>query len=478
MASFGIGIGAFADGFMRGVSMGKTLKGLKKENEAEKTFKEMTSAARKEREAQVEAEAARLMGGTNETPPPANAPQIDQAEAPTVGSGPQPSPAQAFPVDMSGNTPPQAAQPVPEAAPAQPERAQPPVHSMGLSQGQPQGRPGAAPPAAIASAGGIGSPGGMTPQQARALAEKSAPSILDIFQKQGVPKIAEMYIEQGDPGKAEAWLTWAETRQSRKAQETWAKAWSATQVGNIEKAADHFFDLYKQMDDNVTLSGKEVVKDKEGNITGFNVKMRDKATGENRAVFVDREQLVNMGLSALSPPQMFEAVWKREEAERKARADAQSEVGKEQLRTQRELLLEGVKQQGRMDLQDRKVQHGIELLRSRGYDEAFITSVIPGLLGVDSSGPYRKGPSPEETAARLHEQRLNNDFQYRRMTPEQQREAIQNDMRMLSEIAQSVQSQRQGGATPAQQAGGATPANPAARGLPVLDQKTGQIIYR
>lgn len=485
MANFGIGIGAFADGFMRGVALGKTLKGIRKENEAEKLQAQLMDDARKARDQEVEAETARLLGSGGA--------KIQQATAPAgnsnVGTGPEPSPAQAYPVDVGPDAPPQPVQSQ-EAAPRPQAAAPAPSIGIGPAPGSAQAQQSAVPPTVIASAGGIGAPhgGGLTPEQARAIAEKKSPSILDIFRKQGVPRIAEHFIQNGQIDKAEAWLKWAESSESRKAQETWAKAWRATQVGNIEAAADHFFDLYKSMDDSVTLSGKEVVKDKAGNITGFNVKMRDKATGENRAVFVDRDQLLNMGLSALSPPQLFEAIWNREEANRKARMDAQAEVGKIQLQTQKELAVEDARQRGRIELQDRKVQQGIELLRQAGYSDAFINGVMPQLLGVDQSGPYRKGPSPEELMMMAHRDRMQNDMRYARLSPQEQDAIIRTDMQRLlagaEELRREMQARSgqqgqppaQGGATPAP--GGAAPANPAARGLPVLDTKTGKIIFR
>lgn len=438
MASFGIGIGAFADGFVRGVGLGKQLKGVRRENEAEEVREKAMEEARKARAEAVEAETARMTGIGPQAP-----------GAPGQSTQPASNGVETFPVGESGT-------------PQQPAASNNPA------------------------ATGLSGQSTMPADNARKLAEAKVPSVIEFFQKQGVPKIAEMYLTQGDPGKAEAWQKWAKESKNQRSLATWAKAWRSSQLGDIEKAADHFFDLYKDLDDGVTPKSKEVVKDKDGNITGFNVVLHDDDTGEDRSMFIDRQQLLEAGLAALSPPQMFEAVWSRQQAIDKQRASAQAEVGKTQLQLQKEIAVENVKQRGRVELDQKKFDRNVQVLKESGYDEAFIRSVIPSLIGADTSGPYRKGPSPQETVTKLHEKRMANDFSYGRLPPEEQRKLIAKDMQMINELAQAYSASSQqstsdtpsSGATPAQPGSAPTSGNPAARGLPVLDRKTGQLIYR
>jgi hypothetical protein len=168
--------------------------------------------------------------------------------------------------------------------------------------------------------------------QALEHARKNAPTMMDFMGKTMVPKMQEALIAQGDIEKAEAWGKWAKERKNQRTMETWANAYTAAQRGDLEGAADGVFQLYKSYDDGVTPISKEVVKDKAGNVTGFNVKLRDDATGEERSQFVGQEQLLSMGMSALSPPALFEQAWKRANEAAKlgaqARIQAQSDARK------------------------------------------------------------------------------------------------------------------------------------------------------
>lgn len=363
----------------------------------------------------------------------------------------------------------------------------------------------AASPAVAAATRGINGGEPMTDAQARALAEKSAPSVMEFFRKKGVPKIAETYLAQGDPAKAQAWTDWADTQDSKRNMALWAKAWRATQVGDIEGAADHFMDLYKNYDDGVTPVSKEVVKDKEGNITGFNVKLKDDSTGEERSSFVDRNQMLEMGLAALAPPQMFEMAWKRQQAQDKAKSDAAAKVGEAKLKLATDAALETQRQRGRMDLQG--VKHAGDLerdeqkskldaanqqnkvanelaaktdaLRSAGYSDDFIREALPEIIGV---GQYKKATSPEEAKRLAFSDRMKNDPGFTRKNPDQQREIIEQDMKLIYG-GLTPSTAPGGGSAPASSpapASGAAPAaaNPAARGLPVLDTKTGKVVYR
>ncbi|WP_205189229.1 hypothetical protein, partial [Burkholderia sp. LMG 13014] len=62
MASYGIGIGAFAQGLMQGVQLGKQFRESKKQWDAEAATKDAMDAAKAERADAVAAEQARLMG--------------------------------------------------------------------------------------------------------------------------------------------------------------------------------------------------------------------------------------------------------------------------------------------------------------------------------------------------------------------------------------------------------------------------------
>lgn len=510
MANFGIGIGAFAEGFTRGMSIGEKYRKASKEWDIEKAQKAALDDARAARDAHVEKETNVLLKGGPDGP--------DAPEAPAAEATPVRTP-DVQPVAGSDASAPPAAQSAPAAAglPPQPAPDAPVPQTQTVTQAPPaertietpppaaaqpasQPKPVAAPAAAVL---GANPKRPVSQEDARKIAEGRAPSVMEFFQKQGVPKVAEAFLAQGNIQMADAWTKWAEESEGKRTMKTWAKAWSATQRGDLEGAADHVFELYKNYSDGSTPVSKETVKDKAGNVTGFNVKLRDEKTGEERSTFVDRDQLLNMGLSALSPPEMFKAAYAQKESADKAKAAAQAKAGEIQMQTAKEIAVERARQGGRVELEgiktqnettrdgrlhennlERDVQKGsidaqnqrnkvqqeldakVGALAKAGYSEEFIKNALPDILGVNQ---YKKTTSPEEAKRLAFSDRMKNDPSFGRKTPEQQRVLIENDMSLIY-----------GGMKPTDAPANPQPAapNPAAKGLPVLDKKTGQVIYR
>lgn len=510
MANFGIGIGAFAEGFTNGISLGEKLGKIRKANQAEKVQREALEAARAEREAAIDAEAAKLSGietSTDAPPAPTAGADATQPVQPVAPEAPKTAAvdATATPTQaLQSSTPTTAAASTatPMAAGGLPKiPAQPSAPATGTKPASTAASADATlAPSTTASVLGV-SGSRMTRDQARAVAEKKAPSVMEFFQKKGVPRIAEMYIAQGDVEKAEAWNKWAEGAKSKRTMAKWAKAWTASQRGDMEATADGVFDLYKDLDDGITPMSKESVKDKDGNVTGFNVKLRNDETGEERVQFVDRSTLLEMGMSALAPPQIFEAAYKREEDARKAKAEAEAKAGEIRMKTAGEIAVEQARQGGRVELAGinhgytmarEQQQHGFNLqrdnnqslnkdnelgetgkriqdLRAAGISDETIERI---LTASADGGAYKKPTSPEETRRLLFSDRMKNDPTFARKTPDQQRAIVEQDMSMVYSTT--------GGATPAAStpATPASAASPASRGLPVLDTKTGQIVYR
>lgn len=353
-----------------------------------------------------------------------------------------------------------------------------------------------------------------TREEAEAHAKKNAPTVMDFMAKTLVPKMTEAYVAQGDMDKAAAWEKWAEDRQSKTAMKEWAQAWRAASAGNIEKAADHVFNLYKTFDDGITPMGKEIVKDKQGSITGFNVRLKNDATGEERSQFIDKSALTEMGLSALSPPQMFEQAYKRKaEADQmaaKARIEAATEARKEgaEVRKEgraetREIAKDERQQNNAIELktiegqikaanygaeETAKVQAKVAMLKKSGIPEDRINDMMPAIIGI---GEFKKDTSPTE-ARRMIYTELSKDRLFNSKTQEQKDKIIDDSMRVIyGRIPPKEGSQlpAAGGIPPApatskRESVGTigTPAAPAAggtpKGVPIFDVKTGQIIYR
>lgn len=406
---------------------------------------------------------------------PANPPQY--AQAAVTGSDASTAPAAATPQTAAANGVPgmqkgsdvmrsgQATQPAPAPAAAAPAAA----------------TPAAAPPAAPAEPVKIqgkyvvNGKGYATQAEARKAAEAATPSEMEYFMRNGVPKIAQQYLAQGDPVKAEAWTKYAETHQAQQNMKEWASMYRAAQMGDMEKAADHAFKLYQKYEDGVTPLSKETVKDKDGNVTGFNVRLKNDATGEVTAQFIDRKAMIEMGAAALSPPQMFEMMWKRQEATDKAILEAKVKRGEKAAEFQEKVLLQNnnndradarelrkgnqrlseISLKAQLDeaklgsAERAKAQTKIDMLKESGYTDEQISGMMPGIVGA---GDHKKITDPTERRALIFSDLTKNDPSFARMPKDKQEERIKQAMDVIY-----------GENTPAKPAGDKGAAAPAAK---------------
>lgn len=307
--------------------------------------------------------------------------------------------------------------------------------------------------------------------QAEAHAKKSAPSDLDFFIKNAVPQIAAKYIEQGQPEMAEKWTSYAATKESQKHMETWAKAKRATMAGDFEGAADHVMEMYKGYNDGVTPLSKEVVKDKDGNVTGFNVKLKNEETGEERVQFVDPQMLTQQGLAAMAPTEMFKFEMARQQqaetlraraaadaandartmvrdvakqdrvddrADRREKFKAAADIKKEEVRGEQEI--RQIKERAEAETRNLGASEKAKLevrkaaLREAGYAEDDINGMVPALLSVDG---FKKGTSPEERRAMILSDLTKGDPSFTRLPPEKQKAKLDQMMSLLPGAAAS-----------------------------------------
>jgi hypothetical protein len=283
-------------------------------------------------------------------------------------------------------------------------------------------------------------------------AEQSAPSTIDYFMKNAVPQLQEQYIAQGDVAKAEAWGQWAEKRQSQNTMAEWSKMNRAAMFGDMEKAADHAFNLYKQYEDGITPVSKETVKDKSGNVTGFNVRLKNDSTGEVTSQFIDKKSLIELGLSGLAPDKQFEMAYKRQTEVDKATMDARIKSQERQQKNQDDLTLATYKEdrsdrrevaKGQRSLSEitlraqlenenltekekAKMQAKIDFAKSNGLSDDEIKQLVPAMLGAEK---YKKTTDPIERRA-LVQSDLSKDIQWERKTYEEKQKAIAEGMRL------------------------------------------------
>lgn len=503
--------GGFSQGFNNGVNMGKTIGDAIKQKKIEDVraqgIAEATAMRDKEVADSVKDNGAGAPATEATQPTPANTQTESSAtpvetypvEAPKVES----VPAGSYP---AAGDPMAAGQPIVAPTAAAPVAASP--ASPVALQGSPDAPKLTSPMEARAAKKrySVGDASFDTAEEAHAHAAKSAPSVMDFMGKTLVPRMQEAYIAQGDLEKADAWGKWSKDKKNEKKMEDWGAAFSAAQSGNFEKAAKHVFELYKSYDDGITPLSHETVKDKSGNVTGFNVRLKTDATGEERTQFIDKKTLTEMGLSALSPQAMFEQVYKAKAAadtlsakaaidaqndERTAKRQEAADVRKDARqeaadirRENRELgrakvqhgykleeltTAEDLKAAGLVKGEEAKVQGKINVLAKNGVSPEAIKELIPHMVGGDS---FKKATTQEEARRLLHTERVK-DPMYSHKTPVEQAKIIEADMATIY------------GTTAAAPGSKPVPASPAAAGLPMPKPKgtpyltpDGKVVYR
>lgn len=492
--------GGFAQGLNSGMVLGSALKNAIKEDQINKVREQGLAEAQAARQdALTQADGSVVESAAPQTGQVAP----DRPEAYTQAV-PTPPVMTAQPLNSSPASSP-AASGVPSNAVAP---AAPMVDAAPAAQGLPPA--GNVEPPAAPKPFMVGQQGFDTRDAANKAARKSVGSEREFFLKVGVPQITQKLTEMGELDKADAWQRYAGEQQTQKNMETWAQMARSAQSGNFEKAADHAFDLYKQYDDGVTPVSKELVKDDQGNVTGFNVKLKTDATGEERSQFIGTREITEMGLSALSPPAMFEQMYKRQSAADAAGAQARVKSAHDAQTFQREVVKQGMidnrvdkrqtaadaakavqaerehgyrleelttaenlKQAGIGKAEQAKVQSHIDLLRNNGYSADEVKDMLPVIMKV---GEFKKSTDPSERRAMIATE-LAKDPLFMRKSLDEKNKAV-DDMMTVAGAGNSPRRASPAAKPSATSSAQAVPGPANAGKIQVWDSKTQSIIYR
>lgn len=433
-------------------------------------------------------------------PPPAVAPVAavpQAAPAQAAAPAPAPAPAQAAAAPAPAPAAPQSAAPAATPAPAPataPSSTQGAVAATGMPTAQEPAKP-----VKIEGKYVVNGKGYATMAEARKAAEAAVPTTMEFFMRKGVPKIAEEYVRQGQPEKAEAWMKWSETSQNQASMREWSSMYRAAQMGDFEKAADHAFKLYQRYEDGITPLSKEIVKNKEGEVTGFNVRLKNDKTGEVTSQFIDRKAMIEMGLAALSPPQMFEAMWKRQTEVDKVAAEAKIKANERREKLQDDLTREKYKEDRADARQDRrneqrvseitlksqldasnagaqdraKAENKMRMLREAGFTDEQINGMVPAIVGA---GDHKKTTDPTERRALIYSDLTKNDPTFSRAKKDDQDARVEQAMKVIY-----GNDEGKPGAAPAAQAAPAKTGNAAFDAAPegaMFKDKSGNIFRK
>lgn len=328
--------------------------------------------------------------------------------------------------------------------------------------------------------------------QAKA-AERNAPSVDELYLRDVVPKIKETYIAQGNIQAADAWDQWSQEKNTRTALKHLGQATVAARMGDFKGYADNMVKTYNSpdyLDDDIKVEGHDLIKDKDGNVTGISLKMKNLTSGETFVQKVEgQEDMVNLGLAALDPRKAFE----HRMALQTANATAQAKVNLEGVKTQYGMIRDNNKAKVKFDadaaLQDRKAGDA-EALQGK-KDAAAKDRTVTGknmdaankqaelMLKQEAGLQYKKGASPEEAHRMLVQAMITKlvDYQGRpTLTPEQ------ISARATELVEATYGKGALSGAKANPMSGGLPGAQPAAKpaaatkGAVRLDMKTGQVV--
>ncbi len=513
--------GGFSQGFSNGAAMGKMYNEASKQDKLDKMRAEGIAEAQAARQSAIDAAVkdtqakAASDAGVNQPPAPGQqAGQVapDTADVQTQAVTPQTPEMASQPVPvppMQGQPSMPQAQPVPQAAPA--------ISSSAMPTGDGAVKPQAAPPAAGGFAGApkrynVGGKGFDSLEEARAHADKVLPAMVDYQVKYVMPKMAQGLMEQGRPEEAQKLIDWAGQRTSQRHLEDWNKAVLAFQTDDFDTAAKKLAGLHKDFPDGNDIVTQEPVKDKAGKTVGFNMSIKGE-DGKTQKQYVDARQLIEYGLSTLSPDKMFAQMSSRQQsydtlkakadydtmndartatrqessdirkdsrteaadirrAQREAKnAEVQHGYKLEELTTAEKLKQEGIGKEKRVE-----VQSNIDLLKENGYSPEEVKGMIPALL---KAGEFKKATSPDE-ARRMIVTELAKDPMFNTKPRDKQQDQVDSLMQLAAAGSSQVAPNKP--TTVPNPMAQPAPAKPAAqqkpKGIPVFDSKTGSIVYR
>lgn len=274
-----------------------------------------------------------------------------------------------------------------------------------------------------------------TADEAHDFAAKSAKPLDEILRTTLVPKLKEQYIKQGDIAKADAWDKWAQEGENKAYMKNWSKAYQAAQAGDWDSAADQLTKLHGEFADGYTVTGREKVKDKDGNVTGFQITAKNDVTGGERTQVIDPKSLVEMGLGGLSPDKQFALRYQRQTQADTLAAKSAISDNKERQVMGRQLAVEGEKTKrsdSRNDAsKDRQEAHDEAVSERTKRDIAARTEAKGKQIDqtfklraeeISRGMKFKKGDDPDAIKARLLTKMIA-DPMFQMKSPEKQKEA-------------------------------------------------------
>lgn len=223
------------------------------------------------------------------------------------------------------------------------------------------------------------------------------------------PKYYQEYLKTGDIEKANAFKNFSENQNVQQGLKYGTSFLRAVQMGDVDVARESMVKMFNQpgyFENGFTAVDSKTVKDKDGNVTGMEIQLKNDKTGEVTPFsFKSLEDAAKMVMPFTDPKNVFEHAMSQIKASTTAKADA----AKEQREWDRKVAEKGLDQQYNLErdanksllnqaeeaaknrdgknstvIRDAKAKE--EFLRSRGVPEDRIRQLATQMVGLENQG--------------------------------------------------------------------------------------------
>jgi hypothetical protein len=314
-------------------------------------------------------------------------------------------------------------------------------------------------------------------------AEKNAPSIDELYMRDVVPKVKEAYIAQGNMAAADKWDEWTQDKNTRTALGHLGKATIAGRMGDFDAYAENMIKTYNTpgyYDDGIHAEGFDLIKDKDGNTTGVNLKLKNKDNGQQFTQAINgTDDMLNMGIAALDPRKGFEVGMARQATRDASAAKIAEKVADNNFGMLRDTNKVAVKAAADAELENQKAgntESNTRLTKQLEGENKQREIELKYTVGEQ----YKKGASPKE-ALRMAVQSMRTKYvDYSGKPTMTLAQMMEEGTKQIEAIyGQGSLSNPMANGLPGSQTTQAPPRAPAAapgKGVVRLDTKTGQVV--
>lgn len=355
-------------------------------------------------------------------------------------------------------------------------------------------------------------------EEAKKNTDGSPAAVNRYFANEYGPKVSQHFMEIGQPDTAEKWNSWVKDKNVQKAQAFGGQMLNAMEAGDWDGVGKYFglaYNSHGYYPNGITFTGLQYDRDDAGDVTGATLSFRNDETGEESTTRINsKRDLMGLIEAAADPLKVFEQTQQLEQAKAEQAVKTQAEIDKENRDHAWDAQKAGIDQQNKLEAQgnqsmlndaeaaakarraaenptlDNKVAQDtaakVAILKQYGYSDDDIAKLVPNLLDISDGKPMNQ--RVEALVKTLSANDLGGSDGFSRKTPEEQAKIAYDMIQAIDSVSgQPPASSSQTGQPPAQQSAGPGLTPPSAgqgaakggrvsAGIPFYDPKTGKVV--